>query len=507
MQGAKQGHHHHDEEGPALGTEDFETTGLTSVGIDIGSSGTQVMFSSLRLRRMGIALSSSYAVVSRESIFNSEVMFTPYLSGLWIHGKGVTSFVERAYRNAGLRPQDVDTGVVILTGEATRRRNARSLAESISIKFGDFIYVAAGHRLEAVLAAHGSGAVRKSRESRTRLLNVDIGGGTTKIAMVENGRITATSALLTGGRLLVTDNNGIVIRLEPAARRVAKALGLSLRKGLKAEPEAIEAIAGWMAEAIIACITSPRNPSRIVRQFLLDPLPAGFKGVAGVVFSGGVAEYIYEHEARDFHDLGRALGRAIRRKVRDGLLELRLLPSAERIRATVTGVSQYTVQVSSETVYMSRDLTPLRNVQVIRPDYKTNELINPAPLASRIRHALRLFEATPRHPVALAFSWSGEPSYKRLRAFAAGIRAGTMGKISTTKPLVILTDADIAQTLGAILKEEKKIAPDVISVDGISLQNFDYVDIGKPLGQTRAVPVTVKSLLFAPSKPRRGLDD
>ncbi len=505
MQDAKQGHYHHDEEGPALGIEHFENIGLTSVGIDIGSSGTQVMFSRLRLRRMGITLSSQYAVVSREPIFNSQVMFTPYLSGLRIHEKGVTSFVEGAYRDAGLRPQNVDTGVVILTGEATRRRNARSLAESISSKLGDFIYVAAGQGLEAVLAAHGSGAVRESRDSGTRLLNVDIGGGTTKIAMIENGRITATYALLVGGRLLVTDKKGIVIRLEPAARRVAKALGLSLRTGSKAQPEDIEAIAGWMADAIIACITSPKKLRRIVRQFLLDPLLAGIRGVVGVVFSGGVAEYIYEHEARDFHDLGRALGRAIRRKVTDGLLELRLLPAAECIRATVTGVSQYTVQVSGETVYMSRDLTPLRNVQVIRPDYKTDELIDPASLASRIRHAFRLFEATPRRPVALAFSWSGEPSYERLRAFANGIRAGTRGRISTTKPLVILTDADIAQTLGAILKEEKKIAPDVISVDGISLENFDYVDIGKPIGQTRAVPVTAKSLLFAPPKARRNL--
>ncbi len=492
--------HHHDDEEPALGIEHFESTWLTTVGIDIGSSGTQVLFSRLRLRRMGAALSSRYAVVSREQIFASDVMFTPYLRGLVIDEKAVTSFIKRAYRDAGLRRGDVDTGVVILTGEAIRRRNARSLADSISSTVGDFICVAAGHRLEALLAAHGSGAVKESRDSGTRLLSVDMGGGTTKIAVVDGGRVTGTSALRVGGRLLVTDKKSRVVRLEPAAARVAKTLGISIRTGRTTQPEDIAAIAGWMAEALEECITTPKKIRRSVRQILLEPLPDGIGDAEGVVFSGGVAEYVYGLENRNFNDLGKALGGEIRRKIGDGTIDLRLLPAAECIRATVTGVSQYTIQVSGETIYMSRkNLTPLRNVQVIRPDYKTDEVIDARSFATKIRLALELFEVSKRNrTIALTFSWAGEPSYERLRALAAGIMTGTRRLISATKPLVIVTNGDIAQTLGAILKEEMRFAPEIVSLDGISLENFDYLDIGRLIEGTHAVPVTIKSLLFKP---------
>src|ERR1700749_1265295 len=101
---------------------------LTSVGIDIGSSGTQVIFSRIHLRRLGEDLSSRYYVASRETLFASPVALTPYESEHRIDETALSVIINQAYAAAGLAAADIDTGVVILTGEALRRENAEPIA-------------------------------------------------------------------------------------------------------------------------------------------------------------------------------------------------------------------------------------------------------------------------------------------------------------------------------------------------------------------------------------------
>ena len=198
---------------------------LHSVGVDIGSSGTQVAFSRLQLRRRGEDLTSRYIVVSRETLFESEVALTPYTDDLQIDAEKLGRMLDTAYADAGRRPEDVDTGVVILTGEALRRRNAERIASVIAERAGDLVCATAGHHMEAMLAAYGSGAVLASHESGTRILNVDIGGGTTKLALIDDGRVLATAAFHVGGRLIAVDGD-TVSRIEPGGRRHAAAVGL-----------------------------------------------------------------------------------------------------------------------------------------------------------------------------------------------------------------------------------------------------------------------------------------
>src|SRR5262245_40639932 len=153
------------------------------------------MFSRLYLQRLGKYLSSRFVVVNRETLHRSPILLTPYRADNTIDAAVLDSFVEAAYAEAGLRPVDVDSGAIILTGEAIKRTNARAVADLFAEHAGKFVCASAGHNLEAILAANGSGAVALSREPSQTVLNVDIGGGTSKLALVHGGRVVETAAI------------------------------------------------------------------------------------------------------------------------------------------------------------------------------------------------------------------------------------------------------------------------------------------------------------------------
>src|SRR5438874_8754 len=192
---------------------------LLSVGIDIGSAGTQVIFSRVQLRRLSEDLTSRYYVVNRETVYQSPVALTPYVSDERIDEQAIGGIIDEAYQSAGVHPDNIDTGAVILTGEALRRENAKAIAEVLADVGGEFVCAAAGHHMESMLAAYGSGAAKASHDRGIPILNIDIGGGTTKLALVEGGNVVHTAALHIGGRLAVFDADGRLTRLDPAGQR------------------------------------------------------------------------------------------------------------------------------------------------------------------------------------------------------------------------------------------------------------------------------------------------
>ena len=471
---------------------------LTSVGIDIGSSGTQVIFSRLNLRRPGEDLTSRYVVVSREALFESPVALTPYLNEQRIDQLALGAIIDDAYNSAGIGPEAVDVGSIILTGEALRRENAAAIAAIVAEHAGDFVCATAGHHMEAMLAAFGSGAVRLSAETGKRLLNIDIGGGTTKLALIEAGRLVGTAALHVGGRLQVIDARQRIVRLDPAGQHLARRAGFSWGLGDVAEPAALDALAESMAAAVLCAVRESSPPADVADLYLTERL-GELGALDGVMFSGGVAEYIYGRESRDFNDLGRRLGDVLRRRVEAGALPWPLLPADECIRATAVGASEYSVQVTGNTIYVSNRgaLLPRRNLQVVKPPCELPETIDPAPLAAAIRRHLTLFDLDAQEQdFALAFQWMGDPSHERVSAFARGIVAAVSRRIELGRPLYIILDRDVAQTLGAVLRDELGIKSEVLVIDGIMLVDFDYVDLGRIRLPSYTLPVTVKSLLF-----------
>jgi ethanolamine utilization protein EutA len=478
---------------------------LTSVGIDVGSSGTQVIFSRLHLRRMAEDMSSRYFVVNRETLFQSPVSLTPYESETRISSEELGRILDRAYEAAGLSPEDIDAGAVILTGEALRKENAQAIAATVSDRGGDFVCATAGHHMESMLAAFGSGAAKASQDRNGRILNVDIGGGTAKLAIVEEGQVKVTAALHIGGRLQVVDESGAIVRLDPAGCTHAARAGFEWAIGDTVAPEDLDKVAEVMAATLIDALVKRPIPQDIENLYLTDPI-VELGQIDGVMFSGGVAEYVYGREDRDFGDLGLRFGHAIARRLAAGCLPWTLLPAGECIRATALGASEYSVQLSGNTCFISDHgaLLPRRNLQVIQPPYDCPEVIVAEDVARAIKAHRRAFEVdSDGREIALSFHWRGNPDHERMHAFAAGLVLGLNDMIAAGKPLFIVLDGDIAQSLGHILKDELEVPVGVLVIDGVVLWDFDYIDLGRIRLPSRTVPVTIKSLVFS-DDPRSG---
>jgi len=476
----------------------LDTITLTSVGIDIGTATSQIIFSRLVLRRLGRELSSRFVVTERKNLYLSPVHFTPYVAGRErIDDQALARLVDGAYREAGINAEQVDTGAIILTGEAIRRDNAHAIADLFAAERGNFVCASAGHNFEAQLAAHGSGAVALSAERECRVLNVDIGGGTTKLAVAECGRVLSTAAFHIGGRLLATDGNGVIRVLEPGGQTLARQVGIEWRLGERVVPEEIERLADHMAKAVLALVQQENPPPEFARLWLTPPL-SSVKTYDAIVFSGGVGEYVYGKESKTFGDLGAPLGKSLQRQISNGALAWPLAPARECIRATVMGAAQHTIQVSGNTIYRSNDdLLPRKNLQALRPAVDLSDNIHPPTLATAIASHFQAFDLKEGEAeVALVFRWGGPPAALRIAAFCRGLMEGLSRTVKSGRPIYLVFDHDLAGLVGNILKNDFNLKNDILAIDGVTLHDFDFIDLGKVLEPSGTVPVTIKSLVF-----------
>ncbi len=460
---------------------------LTSVGVDIGSSTSHLLFSKILLER----LDTRYVVAERSILHQSDILLTPYRGGEDIDAEALGDFIDRQYKAAGLSPNDIDTGALILTGVAVRRANARAIGDLFSAQTGKFVAVSAGDGLETLMAAHGSGALALSADGGGSVMNIDIGGGTTKIALCSGGEAESLTAVEAGARLLVFDGNSRIERIEPFGRRYLDELGLPLNIGDLCEPEARRAIAGRMAGRIMEAA----GGAELGDWLRLPPLNAAEP--ASVTFSGGVSEYIYGREADGFRDLGPDLADAVRALVEGK--GVRIAMADQGIRATVVGASQYTVQVSGSTIFLDPpDVLPVRNVPVIAPDLDlSGDEIDETVVAAKVGTALtRMDLAHGEEAVAVTIPWQGSAMFHRLRGLSRGVIAGMRPILDRGHPLILVVDGDIGGLVGIHCRQEEGLENPLISIDGIELSEFDFIDIGEVLRATGAVPVVIKSLLF-----------
>jgi ethanolamine utilization protein EutA len=476
---------------------------LLSVGVDIGSSTSHLVFSRIVLER----LDSRYVVTEREAFYQSDILLTPYASDDEIDADALGAFFEQQYENAMVDPDEIDAGALILTGVAVRRSNARRIGELFARQAGKLVAVSAGDSLETVMAAYGSGAVARSIRDGAAVMNVDVGGGTSKIAVCEDGAVAAITAVDVGARLVCIDATGRITRLEEAGRRFGDDLGLSLEiGGLLAHGDA-ERLAARMADALFDAInggapgvgTAGHTTGQTTGLLRLEPLALAHP-VATVTFSGGVSEYVYGWEKGHFGDLGGLLAAEIRNRV--AAAGIHLAPPAQGIRATVIGASQYTSQVSGSTIFVSPlDVLPLRSLPVIAPAFALDgDTIDSAAVAAAIQTALQHLDlAESESPVAVFAPWAGSATFHRLDAFCRGVVEGLGSLVERGLPVVLAGDGDVGGLLGIHFREELKLENSVISIDGLELKQFDFIDIGEMLESSGAVPVVIKSLIFPAS--------
>jgi ethanolamine utilization protein EutA len=485
------------EEGSTEEIEGLERFTLKSVGIDIGSSTTHVIFSRLVLRRQGVTLSARYVVTNREVLYRSPILLTPYLTATLIDTDQVKQFIERSYKEAGFEPEDIDTGAVVITGEALKKENSRPILEYFSTESGKFICASAGPMHEALLAAYGSGAVALSQHHRNAVLDVDMGGGTTKISLIRSGEIVQMVAVEVGARLLAFDDNMTITRVEQPMRAIAKALGKTVELGAKLTSKLRGQLAAKMADILFDVLSGGEMDPLTQSLMLTDGLHGHrMSAVDHVVFSGGVSEYVYEHTTESYGDLGPELGREVRQRCNQFLQRGVVVEPAEGIRATVIGAGEYTLQASGSTSYIfTTDVLPVRGIQVARTF--VNKEQSPRDLRAVLSRALSKYDTQHLNErMALALSVEGQPDYQYIRRLAEAITSVTDPASPSGAPLFLVLDVDMARSLGTVLKEELKLDRAVIAIDNIDVGDLDYIDIGKPMGVSQVVPVTVKSLIF-----------
>lgn len=473
------GHDHGDGAGPH--------THLTSVGIDIGSSTSHLMFSELRIGYPSLHQRKP-VVLERNVIARSRILLTPFTGDWNIEAGPLKALVEATFKEAGLTREEIDTGAVIITGEAARRDNAAKIAELFADETGRFVCATAGPTLETIMAAYGSGAVVKSHEEGFTLMNIDLGGGTTKVSVIEGGRIKGTTAINIGARLVAYDGANVVTRLEKGGRRFLDDLGYKLQIGDKIDEELRARMAARMARALFEALadgTAPWNDF-----FVTVPL-LGMPKVDGILFSGGVSEYVYGREASVFGDLGLYLGREVRNEAeRRGFM---VFDAGEGIRATVIGASQYTVQLSGETIHVpAAAKLPVRNLRVfvVRVDWE-------APVAERTLSAIlrTLQNRDPEvcgSPFVLAFSTPPFLGYGAAQDLGKGIEQA-LGKLNAEdRPEVLIFEQNVGRVVGGVLSSKWSLP----CIDEVSVSELDFVDVGEVVPEEGFVPVVVKSLAF-----------
>lgn len=495
--------HHGDEDSSSASGEEndintwlLDNVELTTVGVDVGSSTSHLVFSRLHLQRLAQSLSSRFVVVERQELHRSPILLTPFTSESTIDLDRLSDFVTTSYKEAGVDPEDVDTGVVILTGVALERRNARAVAELFASHGGKFVCASAGHNLEGLLAAHGSGAVALSRKMHSQVLHIDIGGGTSKLALIENGEILETSAISIGARLLAFDDEDRIVRIETAAYQIAESLGIEVGLGKRLSATEKRNFASTLAEILLSFALHLQTDNPLIADLTLTPAISRTP-IPGCVFtfSGGVSEYLFDREKQVYNDMAMLLAQAIKDQFNHH--NLSFSSAGEGIRATAIGASQFTVQLSGNTIMVTEGIElPLHNLPVISPklaEVPTSESVSSGIITALTRLDLLQFDT----PICVYLPWKGDAEYSILLALASGIKDAVGDRLQRiNQPLVLALEVDMGAALGRILTEELGLKSPIVSIDGVELRELDFVDIGQPLEPTRVLPVMVKSLAF-----------
>ena len=442
---------------------------LLSVGLDVGTTSTQMVFSRLRIEnKAGSFAVPEMAIESREILYKSPVHFTPLLEGDLVDADDLRRIVDGEYAAAGITKEEVDTGAIIITGETSRKENARAVLESLAGYAGEFVVATAGPDLESILAAKGAGATEYSERTGKPVLHMDIGGGTSNLAWIEDGKIVATSCLNVGGRLLKIAPDGVLSYVSPVLKGIfeKKAGEVVNREEVRLLCEklvqALETAAGLREEYGLTESLTTKG----IRTPAFDLTGKG--GIRPVIsFSGGVADCIEaEKPWLAYGDMGPELGMAIRKS---RLCQGEYVLGSETIRATVIGAGSHSAQLSGSTVFHQNVKFPLKNLPVVRT-----------------LEGLRMLDG----PGVLTMEGLPEPSYAALTAVAEGIL-----RHAAVSPLVLAMEQDMAKALGQILALKLGKDRAILCIDRVRLQEGSYLDVGAPVGP--ALPVVVKTLILS----------
>lgn len=470
---------------------------INSVGIDIGTSTTQLIFSKLTIENLATSYTvPRISIVNTEVVYRSDIYFTPLADATTIDAESVKKIVTSEYAKAEMKPESLNTGAVIITGETARKENANDVLSALSHMAGEFVVATAGPDLESVLSARGAGCDTMSKEDRNTIANIDVGGGTSNIAVFRKGNLIGTSCLDIGGRLIKVEN-GKITYLFDKTKALAEANGISLSVGQTVDEKVFREVGRLMTEQLAMAVGLLPKDNIHSKLYTNDgnPLPEDIK-IDGITFSGGVADVVYNPADGDklrYGDIGVFLGDAIR--LGEEFKAVKRYKSIETIRATVVGAGTHTTEVSGSTIRYEEECLPIKNIPVIKMTEEEEDDLEM--FAKNLSGKLDIFTNRSKDEcVAVAFSGNKYRSFKEVQILAKGIIEGLKGYDNKELPVVIIVESDIGKVLGNAVKVMMGQERRIICIDNIFVKDGDYVDIGRPVAGGRVVPVVTKTLIF-----------
>ncbi|MGE5679033.1 MAG: ethanolamine ammonia-lyase reactivating factor EutA [Pseudomonadota bacterium] len=471
---------------------------ILSVGIDIGTTTTQIIFSRFTIENTASLRSvPQVKIVDKEIVYRSSVYFTPLIPPAIIDGAEIRRIIDLEYEKANIKPGDVDTGAVIITGETARKENAEEIVRTLSGLAGDFVVATSGPALEGIIAGKGAKADQISKEKGCVIANFDIGGGTTNIAVFKNGEVIDTACLDIGGRLLQLDKDSLkVTYVSKKLKALAHSIGMEVEPGSTMNLSAVKQITSRMA-GILEEVIGIKPVSMQLESIITDHDLRRDYSIDYISFSGGVADCIYSTNGRtmfQYGDIGVVLGNTIRGSLL--FKEMNVLEPDETIRATVIGAGSHTTEISGSTITYSESVLPLRNVPILKLS-ESDVKLSSKELSKVIADKFSLLSGKDKKQFgALALKGAKNANFREIQELAHCIIEGIKENLLEDFPLVVIVENDIAKALGQALRTALQYKKDVVCIDSIKVENGDYIDIGSPFANGTVVPVVVKTLFF-----------
>ncbi len=469
---------------------------IMSAGIDIGTSTTKLIISRFSLMNTaGTTHVPRIEIVDKEILYKSPVFRTPLKDYSTIDVEGIEEIIRSQYELAGILPSQIETGAVIITGETATKRNASEMLHHLSSEAGDFLVATAGPDLEGIIAAKGSGAYESSGKSGKVIANIDIGGGTANIAVYKDKQLLGTCTMHIGGRL-IEFNNGRVSTISPPVKRLLESYDISLEAGEPINETAVQFTTEFMAGSLARILNRQARPEDEV--LLLGHLPNWQEDVDTIVFSGGISECMYRHEAEHeqvahYDDIGIRLANSLMNN--EMLKAFQWQEPIETVRATVLGAGTQTTEISGATIQVASHELPLKNVPIYQYSFHHDLQEGLNRLDEAIQHAIALYDSTEEgQNFALYISELPYMGFKDIQALAKAIIQMMESRPDPDQPIILCVQTDHAKVIGQTLTA-MNVRQSIICIDQIDVETGDYIDIGKSL-DSGVVPVVVKTLTF-----------